>query len=219
MSWRFVDPRCEGAAGLPRGAQQQDEVRRHAAISAEYNGDGMARPSAIVFGTYTGRMTYASSQGKGVNQADRLRAPPGEARQGVPLDHRRAARLHAHGVRRGRPGIPLDGDLSGDETMLQLCQPGEDPHSYMGAQHRRARLSRAQAAVKADDEQDVPTEPLPRQSREPVAALRTYPKTCAQGRAGPVQHADGAARGAAHPSHLPAASTPRCRATGTQIQR
>jgi hypothetical protein len=45
----------------------------------------------------------------------------------------RAARLHAHGVRRGRAGIPVDGDLSGDPAMLQLCQPGEDAHGYMAA--------------------------------------------------------------------------------------
>lgn len=33
--------------------------------SVEYNGDGCTRPEARIFGTYTGRMTYSSKQGKG----------------------------------------------------------------------------------------------------------------------------------------------------------
>lgn len=38
--------------------------------AAAYNGDGCARPQGIVFGTYTGRMTYSS------NQSEKKKQPP-----------------------------------------------------------------------------------------------------------------------------------------------
>jgi DNA polymerase I-like protein with 3'-5' exonuclease and polymerase domains len=103
--------------------------------SLEYNGDGCIRPEAKVFSTYTGRMSYGSKQGKG--KAER---PVGIA---------------LHQMKRGKDfrrliavpeGYTLEEfDFSGqefrwmavaskDETMLSLCAPGEDAHSYMGAQ-------------------------------------------------------------------------------------
>ncbi|HZU52002.1 MAG TPA: DNA polymerase, partial [Sphingomicrobium sp.] len=41
---------------------------------------------------------------------------------------------------------------SGDETMLQLCLPGEDPHSYMGARIVERDYRELMRALKAEDE-------------------------------------------------------------------
>ncbi len=40
-------------------------------ISVDYNADGRTHPQAFVFSTYTGRMTYASTQGKAGTKAER----------------------------------------------------------------------------------------------------------------------------------------------------
>lgn len=47
-------------------------------------------------------------------------------------------------------------ELSGDEVMRQLCLPGEDAHSYMGAHINREWEYRALvAAIKADNDKDA----------------------------------------------------------------
>ena len=105
--------------------------------SVEYNEDGKTHPLAMVFGTYTSRMTYASKQGKNKDE--------------------RQIGFALHQMKRGKdfrsiviapPGYTLmEFDAagqefrwmaiaSGDETMLELCQPGEDPHGFMGARIR-----------------------------------------------------------------------------------
>jgi DNA polymerase I-like protein with 3'-5' exonuclease and polymerase domains len=103
--------------------------------SVLYNGDGCTRPQAKIYGTYTGRMTYYSTQGKGVN----------ERQTGIALHQwKREARFrHIICAPVGYTLIEFDfagqefrwmAVESGDERMLALCQPGEDAHSYMGAQ-------------------------------------------------------------------------------------
>lgn len=107
--------------------------------SLDYNGDGVTRPAPRIAGTYTGRATYASKQGRGV-----AAVPVGFA---------------LHQMKRGKefrdavtapPGYTLvEWDAasqeyrwmaieSADETMLSLCEPGEDPHSYMGSRIAKA---------------------------------------------------------------------------------
>lgn len=102
--------------------------------SVAYNGDGKSRPAFRIFGTYTGRGTYSSKTGKGVNEV-----PTGCALHQWKRDP----------AFRELVEPPEDHDLmefdfagqefrwmaveSGDPTMLNLCLPGEDPHSYMGA--------------------------------------------------------------------------------------
>jgi len=126
--------------------------------SAAYNGDGCVRPNFRIFGTYTGRGTYSSKTGKGVNEV-----PTGIA---------------IHQWKRGKDFRELivapDGcDIveadfagqeyrwmaveSGDPTMLAMCMPGEDPHSYMaakfsGRQYEKIRDANAagEAWAKAD---------------------------------------------------------------------
>lgn len=103
--------------------------------SVAYNGDGRTRPQFRIYSTYTGRMTVSSYQGKGK-----------ERRQtGVALHQwKRDPRFRRTIV--PPPGYTLlEFDFAGQEfrwmavesqdpTMLGLCEPGEDPHAYMGAQ-------------------------------------------------------------------------------------
>jgi DNA polymerase I-like protein with 3'-5' exonuclease and polymerase domains len=102
--------------------------------AAKYSGCGRAHPLALIFGTYSGRLTYASSQGKNkekrqigfaLHQTKRdpmyrslVVAPPGHT----------LVEFDAAGQEFRWMAI-----ASGDPTMLRLCQPGEDPHSFMGA--------------------------------------------------------------------------------------
>lgn len=102
--------------------------------SVAYNEDGRTHPISSVFSTYTGRMTVASKQGR--NKDAR---PIGFA---------------LHQMMRGeeyRESVTVDDEYdivefdaaaqeyrwmaiaSGDSTMLGLCRPGEDAHSFMGA--------------------------------------------------------------------------------------
>lgn len=126
--------------------------------SAEYNGDGNTRPAAIMFGTYTGRMTYASKQGKNKDARQTGFAIHQEKRGG---DFRQ--------IICSPPGYSLvEFDaagqefrwmaiLSGDPNMLQLCMPGEDSHAFMGSRivgkdYRHVQLEAKVA--KSQEEQD-----------------------------------------------------------------
>lgn len=109
-------------------------------LAVEYcNDKGHAHPNARVFGTYTSRLTYSSKQGK--NKDERtigfaLHQTPRKSEK-QPLDFR--------SVVVAPPGYTIvEFDAAGQEfrwmaiaandlTMLRLCQPGEDAHSFMGA--------------------------------------------------------------------------------------
>lgn len=102
--------------------------------SVRYNGDGRTRPSMRIYGTYTGRATFSSSQDKNKNKVQTgfaihqmknapefrrlITAPPGY----VVVEWDAASQEYRW--------MAIE---SGDETMLSLCMPGEDPHSFMGA--------------------------------------------------------------------------------------
>ena len=102
--------------------------------SVDYNADGRTHPQAFVFSTYTGRMTYASTQGRNKDERQIGYAIHQEKR-----DKNFRAKIVAP------PGYQLmEFDASGqefrwmavksrDKTMLKLCMPGEDAHSFMGA--------------------------------------------------------------------------------------
>jgi DNA polymerase-1 len=108
------------------------------ADSLAYNGDGYTRPAAKVYGTYSGRMTYSSKQGKGKT----------EVQTGFAL-HQMKNDRDIRSIIEPPPGYDivefdaanqefrLMAILSGDETMLRLCMPGQDPHGYMGSQISR----------------------------------------------------------------------------------
>ena len=177
MSWRSLIPRCADLRSYREALGNKTKFADAPLAAASYNGDGRARPSAIIFGTYTGRMTYSSKQGKGVN----------EKQTGFAL----------HQEKRGRefrsiivppPGYALMevdaagqefrwmAELSGDQTMKQLCLPGEDMHSYMGSSIVGADYRELVAAFKAEDKDAENSRYLGKVANLSLQ-YRTYPKT------------------------------------------
>lgn len=103
-------------------------------VSAAYNGDDRTHPAAVIFGTYSGRFTYYSKQGKGAHAL-----PTGFALHQSKRATEFRRLIHPP---RGYTLLEVDASgqeyrwmaiASGDTTMLSLCEPGEDPHSFMGA--------------------------------------------------------------------------------------
>jgi hypothetical protein len=104
--------------------------------SVDYNADGRTHPEAHVFSTYTGRMTYSSTQGKKGSKAQR--------QTGYAIHQEKRDKIFREKII-PPPGYELmEFDAagqeyrwmavqSGDETMCQMCLPGEDAHSYMGS--------------------------------------------------------------------------------------
>lgn len=119
-----------------------------------YNGDGRVRPQARIFGTYTGRMTYSASTGK----------KPKDVPTGVALHQwKRDAEFRKLIVPpEGHTLLEFDAAgqeyrwmavMSGDERMLELCQPGQDAHSFMGARIAGMPYDEMLDAVAAGDPQ------------------------------------------------------------------
>lgn len=126
-----------------------------------YNGDGRTRPQAIVFGTYSGRLTYASKQGKNKD----------ERQTGFALHQEKRGADFRNAIV-APPGYTIiEFDASGQEfrwmaiasndtTMLQLCMPGEDPHAYMGAQVNMVKYQDLVARLAAEDKEAKPMRQL-----------------------------------------------------------
>lgn len=130
----FIDPRVKQVKLYRETLNAKGKFVESVLESVAYCEDGCAHPIAKLFGTYTDRMTVSSKQGRGKDEK-----PIGFA---------------LHQMKRGKEFREIitveDGyDImefdaagqefrwmavaSGDTTMLNLCQPGEDAHSYMGA--------------------------------------------------------------------------------------
>lgn len=138
------DPRAKTLRDYREALNLKTKFADAPLASAEYHGDGYARPAAIIFGTYSGRMTYAANQtverpnkaGTGMKQA---KAPVGFALHQMKNGPQfRTAVLAPPGydiVEFDAAGQEFRwmAEASGDETMRALCLPGEDPHSFMGA--------------------------------------------------------------------------------------
>lgn len=134
----FLDERAKWIRTYRESVGNQAKFADTPLESAAYNGDGCVHPQAHIYSTYSGRMTYASKQGK--NKDER---PIGFA------VHQEISDKRGKGYRNILIAPP-DHDLlefdaagqefrwmavaSGDPTMLELCQPGQDPHTFMGAQ-------------------------------------------------------------------------------------
>lgn len=151
----FMDPRCKMLRDYREALNLDTKFAQAPLESSIYNGDGRTRPQAIMFGTYTGRMTYASKQGKNK-----------DAKQiGFAL-HQIKRGSEYRGVLQAPPGytiVEFDAagqeyrwmaTLSGDPNMRQLCQPGEDPHAFMGARIVGKDYRALQIAAKVKDSQD-----------------------------------------------------------------
>jgi DNA polymerase-1 len=120
--------------------------------SAAYNGDGCTHPLARVFGTYTGRITVSSKQEAKITvlkHYKRKESVEVETRAELPIGFAQHQMMRGKEFRQqviAPPGydmVEFDAAsqeykwmavLSKDPTMLSLCMPGENPHSYITAQ-------------------------------------------------------------------------------------
>ena len=130
----FIDPRAKTLRDYREALNTDTKFAIAPQASAAYNGDGRSHPLIRVFGTYSGRMTYSSKQGKNKDERQIGFALHQEKREGK---YRRIVKppmgytlveFDAAGQE-----FKLMAIASKDPVMLQLCLPGEDAHSYMGA--------------------------------------------------------------------------------------
>jgi DNA polymerase I-like protein with 3'-5' exonuclease and polymerase domains len=130
----FKDPRAKELREYREALNNRTKFAEAPLQSVAYCEDHHTHPNAIVFGTYSGRLTYASKQGKGVNAR-----PIGFA---LHQEKRDAMFRNVVIAPQGYTIVEFDAAgqefkwmaiASGDETMLKLCLPGEDAHSYMGS--------------------------------------------------------------------------------------
>jgi DNA polymerase-1 len=130
----FVDSRAKDLRTYREALGNRTKFATTLLTSSAYNEDGRTHPLAIPFGTYSGRLTYASKQGKNKDQRPIGFALHQEKRGGlyraviVPPQGYTLMEFDASGQEFRWMAI-----ASGDEVMLHLCLPGEDAHSYMGA--------------------------------------------------------------------------------------
>lgn len=150
----FLDERVSKLRAYREALNNKTKFATAPLKSVEYNGDGRTHPNAIVFGTYSGRLTYASKQGRNK-----------ETRQTGFALHQMKRSGEFRSVLCAPEGYTLvEFDAAGQEfrwmaiasqdpTMLSLCQPGEDPHGFMGAQIADTDYHETVAAVKAGDKE------------------------------------------------------------------
>ena len=148
----FLDERAKRVRDYREALGNKTKFADTPLESVDYNTDRRTHPLAIPFGTYSGRLTYASKQGKNKDERqigfalhqekrgkvfrDILLAPPGYT----------ILEFDASGQEFRWMAV-----ASGDETMLQLCLPGEDPHSFMGARIANMDYHTVMSLVKAED--------------------------------------------------------------------
>lgn len=138
----FIDKRVAKVKAYREALNAKGKFCDSVLESVAYCGTGNTHPSAKLFGTYTDRMTVASKQGRGKDEV-----PIGFALHQM----KRGAEFREVVCAPGPDEFAPDGyDIvefdaagqefrwmaiaSGDATMLGLCLPGEDAHSFMGAQ-------------------------------------------------------------------------------------
>jgi DNA polymerase-1 len=134
LALRDRDPRIKRIKTYREALNNDTKFAQAPLKSCAYNGDRRSHPQMKVFGTYTGRMTYSSKQGKN----------KGERQIGFALHQEKRDPLFRR-IIVPPPGFTLmEFDAagqeyrwmaiaSGDTTMLKLCEPGQDPHAYMGS--------------------------------------------------------------------------------------
>ena len=148
----FIDPRAKTLREFREAIGNRTKFSTSIADSVAYNGDGRTRPQAAIFGTYSGRMTYYSKQGKNKD----------ERQTGFALHQEKRGKEFRNLLMAPEGYTLCEFDAagqefrwmaiaSGDETMLNLCEPGEDPHSYMGARIDRSDYRTLIAGVHAED--------------------------------------------------------------------
>lgn len=130
----FDDPRAKVVRDYRESVGNRSKFATNVLASMEYWGEDITRPSAIVFGTYSGRMTYASSQGRNKDKRQ----------TGFAIHQMKRGKEFRRSIKAPDGYMLYEFDAAGqefrlmacaseDETMLELCKPGEDPHGFMGA--------------------------------------------------------------------------------------
>ena len=120
--------------------------------SLDYNGDGMVRPNPRMYGTYTGRMSYGSKILRGKD----------ERPTGVPLHQWKRGYAYRDLIEAPEGYDLLEFDFAGQEyrwmavlsrdpTMLEMCEPGHDGHSYLGAKVARRDYTEFMVSVSQGD--------------------------------------------------------------------
>jgi DNA polymerase-1 len=173
----LTDPRANLIYTVRECQTRETKFATGALDSITYNGDGRARPDFRVFGTYTGRGTYSSKQGKGKAQR-----PTGIAIHQWVNDP----------VYRSLIEVDEDSELieadfsgqefrwmaveSGDPVMLDLCLPGQDAHAFMG---HRIQPEHSYEWIAANREEDPVAKKIRKLGKvgNLSAQYRTGPKT------------------------------------------
>lgn len=130
----FIDGRAKKVKQYREALNARGKFCDSVLESVAYNEDGHTHPIAGIFRTYTGRMTVSSKQGKGKDER-----PIGFALHQMKREEEFREIVT---VEEGYDIVEFDAAgqefrwmaiASGDTTMLGLCMPGEDAHSFMGA--------------------------------------------------------------------------------------
>lgn len=128
------DPRAKLVHEYREASGNRTKFAANTLASLEYNGDGHTRPAPRIYGTYTGRMTYASKQGKGKDERQtgialhQWKRDPEFRKLIVPPEGYELLEFDFAGQEFRWMAV-----IANDPVMLDLCRPGEDAHSYMGA--------------------------------------------------------------------------------------
>jgi DNA polymerase I-like protein with 3'-5' exonuclease and polymerase domains len=149
----LTDPRAKLVRDYREASSNRIKFVGSTLASVQYNGDGCTRPAARVYGTYTGRMTYYSKQGKGKE----------ELQTGIALHQWKRAPEYRELIQAPPGHDLLEFDFAGQEfrwmavnandpVMIQMCQPGEDAHTYMGARIAGMEYAMLMELVRLKDE-------------------------------------------------------------------
>jgi DNA polymerase-1 len=133
----LLDDRANLIYEVRENTTRRTKFAEGALNSIAYNGDGHTRPDFRTFGTYTGRGTYSSKQGRGKTEV-----PTGVAIHQWVNDADYRALIEVD-----EDSVLIEADFAGQEyrwmavesddpTMLEMCAPGEDAHSFMASQIR-----------------------------------------------------------------------------------
>jgi DNA polymerase I-like protein with 3'-5' exonuclease and polymerase domains len=133
----LIDERASLIYAVRENTTRRTKFAEGALKSIAYNGDGHSRPDFRTFGTYTGRGTYSSKQGKGKTEV-----PTGIAIHQWVNDE---DKLYRALIEVDDDSELIEADFAGQEyrwmavesddpTMLEMCAPGEDAHSFMASQ-------------------------------------------------------------------------------------
>ena len=147
-----LDPRADLLKRLREAKNNRTKYAEGTLKSLAYNGDGYVRPQAKPFSTYTSRITYGSSDRVDAQvvktfkkKGDVIVTQKVELPVGVALHQWKRGKEYRRLIKAPEGYLLTEFDFAGqefrwmavaseDETMLSLCQPGEDAHGYMGAQ-------------------------------------------------------------------------------------